>query len=163
MSDKIADAKAAVGGKKPGKMMLTVEHFLAKMAFKPFTRRLEVKGDPNFEYRNVRNDPFRIQYWEGLGFEIDTDPKTESSSEGQPDQRKIIAGKYIVMRRQKALSELHRKALDQRSARARKGPAQAFAAEARKLGVETEDTTNVRVGGLELSLMLSKKEQEGEE
>ena len=133
-------------------MKMTVEHFEETIAaFRPRQRILEVKNkDQNKQYRLVSNNPNRIEYWQQMGYEVVTIKKGEegpqSSSEGQPDQRQVVAGVYILMHRDKAIAEAHREALDRRAAKRQLSPRESFKRQAAKMGVGTEDTTRSSVG-----------------
>jgi hypothetical protein len=133
---------------------LTVEHFERATGFRPRQRLLEVKDKkPDRNYRLVSNNPDKIEYWKELGFEVETAGEgAQSSSKGQPDQRQVVAGAYVLMSRPMELAEAHRTALDKRALTRMAGPREAFKSMAAKHGVETEDHTRMRVGPLSAGL-----------
>lgn len=125
--------------KAKSKVRLVVESFM-NMSLNPHQRRLEVHDkDPNYQYRLVGNTPDRIAYRQEMGYEVVTDDQVKTSSLKQADNRKIIAGKYVLMRRPNEIAEAHEAALRRKADEARVGPMESFKSKARRLGVDTED------------------------
>jgi len=120
------------------KVKLIVKSF--EGGVKPHTRRLELRDtDPDYDYRLVRNRTEYVDYRQNMGYELVKEGEIGSSSMEQVDKRLIIAGTYVVMKRDKLIGEAHRQYLKEKSAKMAGSPREAFKAKAQRLGVEVDD------------------------
>lgn len=132
--------------KRRMKAKLLVESFELG-GIKPHTRLLQLSNkDPEFDYRLVKNKAEFISYRQSMGYEIDHE--AESTSMTQADGRLIVAGKYVVMRRDRIIGDAHRAHLKEKARKAARKPRDKFRATARSMGVETEDKSRSRRGYL---------------
>ena len=132
---------------RKAKARLFVESF--EGGVKPHTRRLELHGkDPECDYRLVKNTPEHLDYRKQMGYEPCTENDIKSTSMKQADGRLIIAGAYVVMKRDRLIGDAHRKYLAEKAEKMSKGPRESFRTKARKLGVETEDKSRSRIAPL---------------
>lgn len=135
--------------KKKENVKLIVEQF--GTGFKPHEAELTLEGkDASYTYRHVKNTPARIRYWKRMGFEMCTKENSPdlitASESGTPGDIIHTAGVYVLMRREREITEAHQEHLKRKSARAVHGPAKAFETKAARLNVKTEDHTRVSTG-----------------
>lgn len=130
-----------------------VESLDALPKLRPRQRRLEVSGkDPNFVYRLVRDNPEDIAYRQELGYEAVTEDDVQTTSNGQPDNMKRIAGCYVLMKRPKELHQQHQKLLREKAMRALHGPRESFKNKAARHGFETVDETRIARGPMSVAV-----------
>ena len=116
---------------------------------KPHTKRLEVKGkDAEYSYRLVKNKPENIDYRKQMGYTLVGADEVESTSMEQADGRTVIAGVYVLMKRDRLIHDAHRDFLKRKSAERAGAPRKSFKAKARSLGVESVDESRSRYGSL---------------
>lgn len=144
-------ARIIVAEKKDKKKKLLVERF--DHGYNQHEEELRLEGtDPDFTYRHVKNTPARIRYWKRMGFEMcsrEEEPDLITADDaGSPDGRIHTAGVYVLMRREREISEAHQEHLKRKAQRAVDGPARAFETKAARLDVKTENTTRVTQGTL---------------
>ncbi len=145
----VEKARIIVAKKKENKTKLLVEQF--SKGFRAHEEELTLEGtNSDYTYRHVKNTPARIRYWKRMGFEMCTrenEPDLITASDsGAPGGNIHTAGVYVVMRREREITEAHQAHLKLKSARAVHGPAKAFETKAARLNVETEDHTRVSTG-----------------
>lgn len=143
------DRARIIVAEKKEKTKLIVEQF--GKGFRAHEAELTLEGtDPEHTYRHVKNTPARIRYWKRMGFELcsaEEEPNLITASDGgSPDGRIHTAGVYVLMRRNREITEAHQQHLKNKAAKSVHGPARAFENKAARLGVETEDKTRVSTG-----------------
>jgi len=129
------------------KVKLFVKSF--EGGFRPHTRRLNLSGqDSNFDYRLVKNRSENIEYRQNMGYELVKEGEISSSSMQQVDSRLIVAGVYVVMKRDKLIGDAHRKYLKEKSAKMAGAPRESFKSKATAMGVEVDDRSKSKIAPL---------------
>jgi len=142
-TSKPAEVEQDATATRAARIKLFVESF--EGGVKPHTRRLTVHDmDPSYDYRLVKNTPEHIEYRQSMGYEIDTSEDVKTSSMVQADKRKIVAGSYVLMRREVEIGEAHRVFLRKKARMLVEGPRATFKETARRLNVDTVDRSHGR-------------------
>ena len=129
------------------RVKLFVESF--EGGVKPHTRRLEIRDkDHEYDYRLVKNRPENIDYRKQMGYVSVRAGEVGSTSMVQADNRLIIAGTYVLMKRDRLIGDAHREHLKRKAAQRAGSPRKSFDAKARSLGVDSVDESRTRTGPL---------------
>ena len=112
------------------------------MGFSPAIRRMTVRDkEPGFHYYLAQNKDERIEYLIELGYEVVTGKADASKGvdKSQPDSRRIVAGRYVLMRCPQELYDERVAMRDADAEEATIAPRESFKTKASQMGVEPVD------------------------